>query len=1267
MHRVHSVTTLAFAALFVSGTLAQEGAPSLSPAAMEAFLLNADLSDFSVLDIGVTASQRATATDGELTHDVHIQVVDQRRRVAAGEINFRDFWLYNVAAYRVAALLGLDNVPMSVRRNVRGEPAAVTWWVDDVAMDEGERTSRGTFGPNPAATYEQLYTMYVFDELIKNRDRNQGNVVWTSDWKMWLIDHTRAFRLDVELTRPELMTRIGADLLERLRGLTAEELEEAAGDSLTGTERSSLMRRRDLLVRHFDELIDQRGEGAVVMAPSPAPGPAASEQPGQLVQAGPAGSVQPPAAEPPARIDQAARPEPTGQTLPAGQLAAAQPAGGVAPGPAVQTLQPGGGVPPPEPQPSEPVVQPELERAIAFIEEGDFAAAADLLEAFTSRPAGGQRLSSGAREMVLAYLYYGIARLYVAGEDDARRAFQDAQRLDPAYEPEASALPRRVVELWQEVRNLGALVVITAPEGATVYVDGEMTGNAPVDVAMLAPGDYRVTVTRDGYLDDTRTVTVVSGGESTIRVEMAPEEAERAAAEEAAAGATGGAGQLAAPPVAGGGGGGLGTGAMVGILGGAGAALGVGVAVGGGGDSAPATPAPRPDPPASAPSAPSAPRLSAGDGQLVASWTAPSDNGSRIDDYDVRYRPSSGGGWTELPDGAKSTSTTATITGLRNGTSYEVQVRAGNSVGDGPWSSSSTATPVSSASVPSAPSAPRLAAGDGQLTASWTAPSDNGSRIDDYDVRYRPSGGGWTELPDGVKSTATTATITGLRNGTSYEVQVRAGNSVGDGPWSGSATATPVSSASVPSAPSAPRLAAGDGQLVASWTAPSDNGSRIDDYDVRYRPSGGGWTELPDRVNSTSTTVTITELRNGTSYEVQVRAGNSLGDGPWSASSTATPVVAVGDRAVLNELYNFTNGLNWSNGTNWNSDAPLDQWYGVSTDSAGRVSALNLENNQLTGPIPSSLGSLTNLTYLGLAGNRLSGSIPSSLGSLTSLRGLAVDRNRLTGPIPSSLGSLTNLRYLDLDSNRLSGSLPTSLRNLTNLRLLYLYRNQLSGSIPSWLGDLSNLDWLLLHSNQLSGSLPSSLGNLTGLSRLNLADNQLSGSIPSSLGNLTNLQGLSLNDNQLSGSIPSSLGDLAKNAPRLEWVRLYRNRLSGSIPAALCKFDVNPQQGGVYLSGCLDSDEDRAALVEFYNATNGANWNNSRNWNSSEPLNRWYGVYTDENGRVAALNLDGNRLSGLVPPSLDSFEKLEVLGLAGNQFTGSIPSSRNCQMLWIGP
>ena len=90
---------LALSVLGLTGTLAQQTeSPALSPEAMEAFLLEADLSDYRNVNIGVTGSQRATASDGNLTHDVHIQNVDQRRRVAAGEINFRDFYLYNVAA-----------------------------------------------------------------------------------------------------------------------------------------------------------------------------------------------------------------------------------------------------------------------------------------------------------------------------------------------------------------------------------------------------------------------------------------------------------------------------------------------------------------------------------------------------------------------------------------------------------------------------------------------------------------------------------------------------------------------------------------------------------------------------------------------------------------------------------------------------------------------------------------------------------------------------------------------------------------------------------------------------------------------------------------------------------------------------------------------------------------------------------------------------------------------------------------------------------------
>ena len=823
----------------------------------------------------------------------------------------------------------------------------------------------------------------------------------------------------------------------------------------------------------------------------------------------------------------------------------------------------------------------------------------------------------------------------------------------------------------------GASVLFLLGEGGTATLNAGLQqvalttnalGQAAVTVNPLASGAVQLSVNAT-FQGQTAAAAIVQTNFATA--------AEAAAAGVGATSGAGGGAGAGAGAAAGGAGGGLGAGAVIGIAGAvAGAAVGVGVATGGD-DPTPPPPPPTPPPAASAPSAPSPPGLTAGDGQLGVSWTAPSDNGAAIDDYDVRYRPA-GGSWMELPDAVKNTATNATITGLTNGTAYEVQVRAGNSVGDGPWSASASGTPVASASAPAAPSRPGLTVGDGQLGVRWTAPSDNGAAIDDYDVRYRTVGGSWAELPDTVKSTATSATITGLANGTAYEVQVRAGNSVGDGPWSSSATGTPVAAASVPGAPSPPRLTAGDGQLSVSWTAPSDNGAAIDDYDVRYRPAGGSWTELPDDVKSAATTTTITGLANGTSYEVQVRAGNSVGDGAWSASATGTPVAA-GDRAVLMDLYNATNGANWRNNTNWGSAAPLDQWSGVVTDDNGRVTQLYLGGNQLSGSIPSSLGSLTNLEGLRFGGNQLSGSIPPSLGSLTNLVRLELNANRLSGSIPPSLGSLTNLEHLALFINQLSGSIPSSLGGLTNLEYLLLRDNQLSGSIPSSLGSLTNLKWLRLRENQLSGSIPSPLGGLTNLEVLDLGENQLSSSIPSSLGNLTNLRELYVFDNQLGGSIPPSLGSLTNlrqlflndnqltgsipsplgSLTNLEELWLSGNQLTGSIPSALCRFEdtINPQQGDVNLPCGEDDGDDRAVLVELYNATNGANWTNNTNWNSSAPLDQWYGVSTDGDGRVVSLILEDNELTGSIPSSLGSLTNLETLWFYDNELTGSIPSS----------
>ena len=275
--------------------------------------------------------------------------------------------------------------------------------------------------------------------------------------------------------------------------------------------------------------------------------------------------------------------------------------------------------------------------------------------------------------------------------------------------------------------------------------------------------------------------------------------------------------------------------------------------------------------PATVPSAPNAPSLATGNAQIMVSWSAPNANGASITHYDLQHRIS--GSWTLVEN---ISGTSRTITGLTNGTAYQVRVRAANSAGDGSWSATATATP---GATPNAPSAPSLTSSSGQITASWTAPGNNGAAITHYDLRYREGGSGsWTTVEESSRS----RTITGLTNGRSYEFQVRAANSRGDGAWSSTATAVP---GAVPGKPSAPSLIPSNGQIMVSWSAPSSTGGAITHYDLQYRRSGS-WTQV-DGITSRSRT--ITGLTNGSSYEVRVRAANAVGDGAWSNTTSATP------------------------------------------------------------------------------------------------------------------------------------------------------------------------------------------------------------------------------------------------------------------------------------------------------------------------------------------------------------------------------------------
>ena len=301
--------------------------------------------------------------------------------------------------------------------------------------------------------------------------------------------------------------------------------------------------------------------------------------------------------------------------------------------------------------------------------------------------------------------------------------------------------------------------------------------------------------------------------------------------------------------------------------------------------------------PATTPTKPGQPTVTAQPRQLSVSWSKPADGGEAITDYDVRHCDQSTGcdaasEWTELDDtgqNGRNTATTATITGLTNGTTYRVQVRAGNAVGDSDWSSYRTGKPVDK---PATPGAPTLVSGAGSLAVRWTAPADNGSAITGYKVRYCDTSDSSKDCSGGYDDwttknvTGTSTTVSSLTNGNSYEVEVQAKNAVGSSAWSGVTTGVPGG----PAAPSKPTLTVGAQQLGVSWSAPADRGSAITGYDVYYCDNTDTANPCTDDSNwstsdhsGTTRSTTITGLDNGTEYKVRVRAQNGRSWGGWSA------------------------------------------------------------------------------------------------------------------------------------------------------------------------------------------------------------------------------------------------------------------------------------------------------------------------------------------------------------------------------------------------
>ena len=248
----------------------------------------------------------------------------------------------------------------------------------------------------------------------------------------------------------------------------------------------------------------------------------------------------------------------------------------------------------------------------------------------------------------------------------------------------------------------------------------------------------------------------------------------------------------------------------------------------------------------------------------------------------------------------------------------------------------------------------------------------------------------------------------------------------------------------------------------------------------------------------------------------------------------------------------------------WKCDSQSPQsnpclWRGVSCNITA-VESLVVNNIDLEGTIPSSLGILTQLTRLDLSYNKLAGTIPTSLGLLSNMQWLNVGNNHLTSSIPSSLGYLTNMNTISLFYNSLTSSIPPSFTMLsTSMENFNVYGNSLTSKIPAYLGLYVKAIGFELQNNYFTSSIPSQICDLRSVQYLRVDYNLLTSSIPSCIGLMNSLEYFNMDHNVITGTVPETF----KYFQNLKFIILSNNKLTGKAPEFLCSQSMLT---GIYLA-----------------------------------------------------------------------------------------------------
>jgi hypothetical protein len=187
-----------------------------------------------------------------------------------------DNWLYEIAAYDLDKLLGLGMVPPTVPKRFRGMAGSCQLWIEEGAVLK-KRLQEGLSSKvlDKPQWLRQAYIQQLFDNLIGNEDRHQGNVLITPDERSFLIDHSRTFRTtktfkeilpfsEAKFPGEGVMRELPRALVEKVKALNEQAIREAVGKTLSGKEIGAVLARKELILKEIDRLIAEHGEAAVL-------------------------------------------------------------------------------------------------------------------------------------------------------------------------------------------------------------------------------------------------------------------------------------------------------------------------------------------------------------------------------------------------------------------------------------------------------------------------------------------------------------------------------------------------------------------------------------------------------------------------------------------------------------------------------------------------------------------------------------------------------------------------------------------------------------------------------------------------------------------------------------------------------------------------------------------------------------------------------------------------------------------------------------------